>query len=117
MTLAPQDSLTTLSPLDVEAPVEDRELLPLLSLLDDPDQRIGETVMDRLRGKGEGVLWSLLDFVDRADDELAAERASIIVRELNEERLAKEFCILSKRLDWGDPRALEDGAFLVAPLP
>ncbi len=114
MALSRQDPVHTLTKLEVDAPTLDRELQPLFSLLDDPDTRISETVIERLRSKGDAILGELLDFVDLTDDELAGDRASMLVRELNEERLAKEFCVLNKRLEWGDPRALEDGAFLVA---
>ncbi len=109
-----QDPVHTLTKIEVEKSTPDPELQPLFSLLDDPDVRISEAVIERLRSKGDVILNHLLDFVDRTDDELAGDRASTLVRELNEERLAKEFSVLNKRLDWGDPRALEDGAFLVA---
>ena len=91
-----------------------KEFNSLLSLLDDPDVRVAEAVVDRLRSMGSVVFDPLLDFLLHTSDELAQFRASSVIRKLNEDRLAKEFVVLSKRLDWGDPRALEDGAFLIA---
>ena len=118
MTELRQDLMSPIVTLNVDVQtsecIVDPELQSLLSLLDDPDVRIGEAVLERLRKKGSGILDVLLDFVETSPDDLAKFRAFSIVRECNEERLAKEFAVLAKRLEWGDPRALEDGAFLIA---
>jgi hypothetical protein len=77
----------------VESPllVEEREILPLLTLLDDPDERIAQPVLARLRSYGPSVIDSLLAFEDYTFDPLAKARSQALVRELNEEVLANEF--------------------------
>jgi regulator of sirC expression with transglutaminase-like and TPR domain len=97
-----------------EAAVMDRELNSLLSLLDDPDIRVATAVTERLRSRGNGVLYPLLDFIDLSPDELARSRAELIVREFNEETLTTEFTKLARRLDNSERNTLEDGVFLIA---
>lgn len=92
----------------------DQELRSLFTLLDDPDHRIAEAVTERLRSRGQSVLDPLLEFIDFAPDPLARERAETLAREFNEEILTEEFKRLAGRMDQGDPKTLEDGAFLIA---
>lgn len=98
----------------VEVDQKDTELRSLLSLLDDPDHRVASAVTDRLRLRGQAVLNPLLDFIDFAPDPLARERAETLAREFNEEILLAEFRKLERRIEQGDPKTLEDGAFLIA---
>ena len=92
----------------------DEELRSLFSLLDDPDHSIATAVTDRIRSRGREVLSPLLEFIDLAPDPLARERAEVLAREFNEELLLGEFAKLAHRMDQGDPKTLEDGAFLIA---
>lgn len=92
----------------------DEELRSLFSLLDDPDHSVATAVTDRLRLRGRDVLPPLLEFIDLAPDALARERAEMLAREFNEELLLAEFRKLAVRIEQGDPKTLEDGAFLIA---
>lgn len=97
----------------------DEELRSLLSLLDDPDSAIALAVTERLRSRGKiggpsSLLDPLLDFIDTRPDALARERAQMLAQEFNEEILLAEFAKLARRMDQGDPKTLEDGAFLIA---
>lgn len=93
---------------------EERELTSLFALLDDPDPRVAEAVLMRLRTKGERVLPRLLDYRFDAKDDLANERLELIVQEINVERLVREFELLAERIKINDSNTLEDGAFLIA---
>lgn len=96
------------------AGTQDNELHSLFSLLDDPDSRVANVVEARLRAKGNFVIEPLTNFLGSSDDGLAIRRATGIIRDLNEEGLAKEFEALRLRLDEGSRGGLEDGAFLIA---
>jgi regulator of sirC expression with transglutaminase-like and TPR domain len=93
---------------------QDQELHSLFSLLDDPDSRVATAVEARLRAKGNFVIEPLYDFLGSSHDSLAIRRATGIIRDLNEEGLAKEFERLRLKIDEGSRGGLEDGAFLIA---
>jgi len=93
---------------------DERELASLLKLLDDPDHRVSEAVLVRLRSKGAPILPRLMEFVEEAADPLAVERTFSLIQEINEEHLAGEFEKLHERINNNDSNTLEDGAFLIA---
>ncbi|MEP7235237.1 MAG: transglutaminase-like domain-containing protein [Ignavibacteriota bacterium] len=92
----------------------DGEFNSLLSLLDDPDDRIASAVEERLRQRGPLVLNPLLDFIDLSADDLAKRRATVLAKEFNETILLDEFTALRRKIDQKKRGALEEGAFLVA---
>jgi regulator of sirC expression with transglutaminase-like and TPR domain len=92
----------------------DSELRSLFTLLDDPDPRVAEAVTERIRKRGQDVIPRLLNFIDITPEPLARERAEIITSEFHTGRLTRELEEISVRMDEGDRRAFEDGAFLIA---
>src|SRR5436305_1882104 len=61
----------------------DRELASLFSLLDDPDPRISEPVIERIRKRGQDVILPLQSFLAVTTDTLARTRAEQISAEFN----------------------------------
>lgn len=92
----------------------DGEFLSLVSLLDDPDDRVATAVEERLRTRGFSMLHPLLEFIDLSHDELAKRRASVIAHEFNEQMLIEEFSKLRYKLEEKKRGVLEEGVFLIA---
>src|ERR1035441_629852 len=92
----------------------DSELRSLFSLLDDPDERIGEAVIERIRNRGGVAIAPLAAFIDRTSDPLALARAKRISLEFNTDILAGEFETLSLDLAEGKRTAFEDGVYLIS---
>src|SRR2546423_967186 len=61
----------------IDHPV-DSELRSLFALLDDPDPRIGEAVIERILKRGHGAIIPLTEFANLSNDALARHRAEEI---------------------------------------
>ncbi len=92
----------------------DAELRSLFALLDDPDERIAQAVIERLKQRGSIAIRPLATFAEQAIDPLARERAKRIAEESNIAILTREFETLSVQLAEGARTAFEDGIFLIA---
>ena len=92
----------------------DGEFLSLVSLLDDPDIRVAAAVEERLRARGDSMLYPLLDFIDLSADDLAKQRATVIAQEINEKMLLEQFANLRHKFEERKRGALEEGVFLIA---
>ncbi len=104
--------------MSIEQPVvstgNDSELRSLLTLLDDPDPSVTAIVEARLKSRGRDAIAALSEFAEHSNDPLGSERATQIIRELNEEYLLEAFLELRTKLEERRRGALEDGAFLIA---
>src|SRR2546421_54265 len=92
----------------------DSEFRSLVSLLDDPDSRVAEAVVERLRLRGASILEPLLDFIDISPDELARRRALAIAKDFTDSVLIQGFSDLRVKLQQKKRGTLEEGAFLIA---
>ncbi len=114
-----------MSTLEADSPARqparpDPELRSLFSLLDDPDERIAQIVMERILERGRAstdpsnVTVPLLTFARKSASSLARTRAERLAIEFHSNSLADEFEALGARLAAGSRRAFEDGLFLIA---
>jgi len=92
----------------------DSELRSLFSLLDDPDEKIGEAVTERIRSRGLSAIAPLNAFMEHTNDPLALSRANRISLEFTTDILTSEFETLSLNLAEGKRTAFEDGVYLIA---
>ena len=92
----------------------DSELRSLFALLDDPDPRVADAVMERILKRGSDAILPLTAFANDSADALARERAESIITECNASALARSFEVLGTKLANGNRRAFEEGIFLIA---